>query len=216
MRKVGDRITNRFGQQGTIRNIMNNDYFVKMNYQNENNDYKVFHGNQLKALRKANITARQAAKGLTPGRISFNPDVRTQNNNTVYPLGPNSGPERPKGEYVSGTFSKLHKGYTGEYNESVPKTPGSLWQSTEDYRAVRRGRHSPFAKNYENAVSPEKAKERANKLHETLIGPVPVPVPDPVPVPWYRRMIGLSGGNTNRNRNRNRKQKTKKQRKNHK
>lgn len=205
MRKVGDRITNKFGQQGTIRSIMNDDYFVKMNYQNENNDYKVFHGNQLKALRKANITARQATKGLPPGGISFNPVVRTKNNNTEYPLGPNSGPERPPGQYVPGTFSKLTQGYTGEYNASVAPTRDSLWQSAEDYRAVRRGRQSPFAENYENSVRPTEAKKRANELHESLTRTPPVSPPSK---PWWK----FFGGKTKRNK-KQRKQKTRKNRK---
>jgi hypothetical protein len=213
--KIGDRITNKFGKQGTIRSIMNDDYFVRMNNQNNNNDYKVFHGNELNALRKAkrraNITAGRAAKGLTPDRISFNPEAIAQNRET-HPLGPNNGPVRPGGVYVPGSFSKLEKGYSGFYNKNVRPTPGSLWQTPEEIRAVRRERHSLGAQHYENAVNPEKAKERANKLHENLIGPDPAPAP--ASAPWYRSMFGLSGGNTKRNRNR--KQKTKKQRKNRK
>ena len=202
MRKVGDRIMNKFGQQGTIRSIMNDDYFVKMNYQNENNDYKVFHGKQLKELRKAQIQARQEARGLTPGELTFNPVVKTRNNTTDYPLGPNSGPIRPTSRtYVPGIFSRLNKGYHGNYNESVEKKIGSLWQSPEEYRAIREAKRYPFAQNYENSVNPNEAKLRANKLHKE--------VTKVTPVPWYRRLFG-SG---TRKRKQNRKQKTQTQKK---
>jgi hypothetical protein len=164
---------------------MNDDYFVKMNYQNNNNDYKVFHGNQLKALRKANITARQAAKGLTPGGISFNPDAIAQNGDTQS-LGPNSGPERPRGQYVPGAFSKLVQGYSGN------GTRNELWVTPNESRNARASRNN-------------KTRDNPHTLHNMVMAPTPSPSK-----PWYRTFFG---GKTKRNRNRNRKQKTKKQRK---